>query len=73
MTGEPLSSPRPHGRYDSQARRQAVRRGRERGCWLYVPAEELEKAGVDVTGPPPLYRTWGTSRGGVFARLYKER
>lgn len=60
-----------HGRYDAGARRQSIRRGRERGCWLYVPAEELLRAGIDPAGPAPLYRTWGTSRGGVFARLYR--
>lgn len=59
-------------RYDSAARRRATRSGCERGCWVYVPAEELEKAGIDPTGPVPYYRTWGTSRGGVLVRLYKE-
>lgn len=60
------------GRYDSGARCRAQRRGRERGCWLYVPAEELAKAGVDPAGDPPLYRTWGSKSGGVFVRLYRE-
>lgn len=60
-------------RYDVAARRQSKRTGRERGCWLYIPAEELEKAGIDPTGPPPFYRTWGTSRGGIMVRLYGER
>lgn len=61
------------GRYDSGARRQATRTGRERGCWVYIPADELLKAGYDPQGPPPFYRTWGTARGGVFVRLYRER
>jgi len=39
---------------------------------VYIPAEELEKAGIDPNGPPPFYRTWGTSRGGVLIRLYRE-
>lgn len=65
-------SDRPAGRYDAARRRQGKRTGRERGCWLYVPAEELEKAGVDVTGPPPFYRVWGTRRGGLVARFYGE-
>lgn len=59
-------------RYDSAARRRAQRRGRERGCWVFIPAEELVKAGVDPAGNPPAYRTWGTRSGGVLVRLYKE-
>ena len=39
---------------------------------MYIPAEELAKAGIDPNGPVPFYRTWGTSRGGVMVRLYKE-
>lgn len=60
------------GRYDAAARRQGKRSGRERGCWAYIPAQELSKAGIDPDGPAPFYRTWGTARGGVFVRLYKE-
>lgn len=67
-----MSASQPNTKYDSGARRQAQRRGREKGCWVYVPAEELRKAGHDPEGPPPLYRTWGTARGGVFVRLYRE-
>jgi len=63
----------PHGRYDAAERRQAKRAGRERGCWLYVPAEELLKAGIDLDGPAPRYRVWGSSRGGLFVRLYRPR
>lgn len=61
------------GRYDDGLRRQALRKQRETGCSIYVPAEELLKAGIDPHGPPPFYRTWGTARGGVFIRLYKEK
>jgi hypothetical protein len=63
----------PHGRYDAGLRRQSVRRGRERGCWLYVPAAELLKAGIDPADPPPFYRLWGTQSGGIMVRLYRER
>lgn len=60
------------GRYDSGERRRSVRKGRERGCWVYIPAEELRKAGIDPAAqPPPFYRTWGTRRGGVLVRLYR--
>lgn len=64
-------------RYDSAARRQSVRKGRERGCWVYIPAEELRKAGVDVDGPPPFFRTSGYQRSksgrSVIVELYGER
>lgn len=62
----------PAGRHDAMQRRQATRKGRERGCSIYIPAEELLKAGIDPQGPPPFYRTWGSSRGSVLVRLYKE-
>lgn len=60
------------GRYDSAQRRRSVRRGRERGCWVYIPAEELQRAEIDPHGPPPWYRTWGTGRGGTMLRFYRE-
>lgn len=69
---EPVRARQANTKYDASARRRAQRRGRERGCWLYVPAEELEKAGYRPGDPPPFYRTWGSSRGGVFVRLYRE-
>jgi hypothetical protein len=59
------------GKYDAGQRRRALRSGRERGCWIYVPAAELLRAGVDPTDPPPLYRIWATPRGGLFGRFYK--
>lgn len=58
--------------YDSNARRKSTRKQREKGCWLYVPADELRKAGIDPDGPPPLYRVWGSAGGGLRARLYRE-
>jgi hypothetical protein len=58
--------------YDARARRRAVRGGRQRGCSIYIAADELEAAGYDPAGPPPFYRVWGTARGGVFVRLYRE-
>lgn len=63
----------PAGRYDAAARRQAQRRGRERGCWVYIPMEELQKVGIDLDGEPPFFRVWGRERGSVLVRLYKER
>lgn len=60
------------GRYDSGARRRAQRRGRERGCWVYLPAEELAKTGVALDAPPPFYRVWGSTRGSAVVRFYRE-
>lgn len=57
--------------YDRALRRQSLRKQRERGCSIYVPAEELAKAGIDLDGPPPFYRVWGSRRGSVVVRLYK--
>lgn len=68
-----MSAVQTNTKYDAMARRQSQRRGRERGCWVYVPAEELQKAGIGPDDDPPLYRTWGTARGGVFVRLYRNR
>lgn len=68
-----MSAVQENTRYDAGERRRALRHGRERGCWVYVPAEELRAAGIDPAGDVPFYRTWGTARGGVFVRLYKSR
>lgn len=62
----------PSGRYDPAKRRRATRGGRDKGCRVYVSAEELAKAGYDPSGPAPYYRVWGSSRGGLFIRLYRE-
>lgn len=60
-------------RYDREERRQSIRKGRERGCWVYIAAEELVRAGISVFDPPPDYRVWGGRRGGVLVRLYKSQ
>lgn len=60
------------GRYDAGARRRAKRSGREAGCWTYIPAEELTKAGYEPGGELPWYRVWGSKRGGITMRLYRE-
>jgi hypothetical protein len=64
--------PVPPGRHDHAARRRAQRYGRERGCWVYIPAEELVKTGVDLFGAPPAYRVWAAPRGRVVVQLYRE-
>lgn len=60
--------------HDHAERRRSQRRGRERGCWVYIPAEDLKRAGLDPVDPPPFYRTWAdkSGRGGVRVRLYRE-
>lgn len=62
----------PAGRYDEARRRKARRSQRQRGCWVYIPAAELLRAGLDPTDDPPYYRVWGQERGGVLVRLYRE-
>jgi hypothetical protein len=63
--------------YDAARRAQSTRRGRERGCSVYIAAEELARAGISLDGPPPLYRARGyrRSRNGhtVIVSLYTER
>jgi hypothetical protein len=58
---------------DSAERRRTRRVGRERGCAVYIPADELVKAGIDPYGPPPYARVWGAPRGRVVVQLYKEK
>lgn len=59
--------------YDRAERRRAQRNGRERGVRIYVPAEELERMGIDPSDPSPLfYRLWGSSTGAGYFRLYRE-
>lgn len=36
-------------------RRRAQRSGREKGARVIIPAVVLEVAGIDPSGPPPLY------------------
>jgi hypothetical protein len=60
------------GKYDPALRRRSTRSGRSKGCHVYIAADELERAGWDPDGPPPFYRVWGSSRGGLFIRLYRE-
>jgi len=64
-----MSETRPQ--YDAALRRRAQRHGRERGCWVYIAADELETAGYAPTEPPPFYRVWGRKRGTVLVRLYR--
>lgn len=60
------------GKHDPAARRRTVRRGRERGCWLYVPAQVLAQIGIQPSDPPPFYRTWAGRKRTVLVQLYYE-
>lgn len=57
--------------HDPAQRRRATRAGRQRGCSIYVPADELTKAGIDPAGPVPFYRTWAGPRGSLVVRFYR--
>jgi hypothetical protein len=60
------------GKHDQAARRRSKRKGRERGCWVYIPGEQLERAGIDPSGPPPFYRTWDGRKRTLLVQLYTE-
>jgi hypothetical protein len=65
------------GRYDKAERKQSTRKQREKGCTIYITAEELKAAGFDPDGPPPFYRIHGHKRsrnaGSVIVSLYRTR
>jgi hypothetical protein len=61
----------PSGRHDPAARRRSKRAGRERGCWLYVPAEYLAECGIDPRGAPPRYRVWPGRKRTLLVQLYE--
>jgi hypothetical protein len=46
------------GRHDTGLRRKATRTGRQRGCLVYIAAEELLLAGIDPYADPPHYRVY---------------
>lgn len=58
--------------YDQARRKRAQRRGRQRGCSVYISAEELAKAGIDPDGERPWYRVYAGPRRGVVVSLYTE-
>lgn len=61
----------PNPRYDPRKARRAQRHGADRGVRIYVPAAELERAGYPLN-EPLTYRVWGSDRGGVTVRFYRE-
>jgi hypothetical protein len=60
-----------HGRHDAAARRKAQRRGRERGCWVYISAEQLARGDLASDAFVPWYRIWGGPRGRYIVTLYR--
>jgi hypothetical protein len=63
---------RSSGKHDAQARKRALRKGRERGCSIYIAADLLAKAGFAPGDPAPWYRVWGGQRGRYVVVLYRE-
>lgn len=62
------------GRADDAARRKGVRRGRERGCWLYVSEAQLLAAGWTRDDPPPYSTIWvAPDRPRLVVNLYREK
>jgi len=61
---------------DTARRKRAQRRGRERGCWVYIDAEQLSRSGISPLDPPPYYRCNGYRRSlnghSIIVSLYRE-
>lgn len=72
MLGAAESRRLPAGRHDPAARRRGQRRGRERGCWVYISAADLLAAGFDPEQAAPFYRCWVARKGTVLLNLYRE-
>ena len=59
--------------HDQAKRRKAQRKGREKGCSLYISAEQLVEAGLSPSDPPPFYRVWvQPGRPRFVVNLYRE-
>lgn len=58
--------------HDPGLRRKATRTGRQKGCWVYLPAEVVAAAQPKLGADLPYYRTWPSKGGGVLIRLYRE-
>lgn len=61
------------GKADDARRRKGVRRGRERGCWLYLSETQLAELGWTRDDPPPYATAWvSPDRPRVVFNLYRE-
>jgi hypothetical protein len=58
-------------RADPAARKQATRSGRARGCYIYIDAGTMERAGIPASDSPPQYRLWAGRRGSLLVTLYR--
>jgi hypothetical protein len=72
MTPSPPKLLKSSGKHDPGARRKTQRRGRERGCWVYIAADHLAAAGYTADEPPPYYRVWGGPRARFIVTLYRQ-
>ena len=57
--------------YDHAIRRLAQRFGREKGLRVFIPAEELERAGYAAEEGAIYYRATGGKRGAILVQLYR--
>lgn len=55
---------------DPGLRKQSTRSGRARGCYIYIDAGTLQRAGIEPGDSPPLYRLWAGRRGSLLVTLY---
>lgn len=60
-----------NGRHDPAVRRKSIRKQREKGCSIYITADDLRRAGIPADGLPPLYRVWAGRRRGLTITLYR--
>lgn len=58
--------------FDPARRRKATRAARQKGCFIYIPAEALQAAQPKLGDRLPYYRTWAGKGGAVLVRLYLE-
>ena len=58
--------------HDQAHRRKSKRKGRETGCWVYIPGAELERAGFVRSDPPPYYRVWPGRKRTFMLQLYRD-
>ena len=57
--------------HDYARRRRAKRTGRQKGCTVYIPAEQLQRSGL-ADRWPLYFRVWGGARGRFVVVLYEE-
>lgn len=57
---------------DRNRRLNVIRKGREKGARIYIPEEELLRAGYKDPAAIVSFRVWGGMRGGVLLRFYKQ-